>query len=283
MYNFMQRRKIELLIFLSFHFFLNTAFSQSDTSKYIISYDTEHLIDTDNNASIIKYPLYVFLGRFMSVSLSKNQYTSDSMGLIYKAMVQNNVDNITINSPAISKKRITSFESTAIYKDRHSFMYYESSVIGLNRFLILDSIKQIKWKINNKYKKILGYECQEAQCFFKCRNWTVWFSNEIPVSSGPWKLNGLPGLILEAKDDQKQISFVATEVINDKSKVIELPDNGFIKCNRKEFSKLLSAYAENQFEFIRNQTGLNILGSNTPPSNSPKFKVPNNPIEKCGN
>ena len=39
---------------------------------------------------------------------------------------------------------------------------------------------------------------------FKGRTWYAWYSEDIPVSEGPWKLYGLPGLILRAYDAQHQ-------------------------------------------------------------------------------
>ena len=42
------------------------------------------------------------------------------------------------------------------------------------------------------------------------RDWTAWFTPDIPLQEGPWKLCGLPGLILEANESTGQHSFIAT-------------------------------------------------------------------------
>src|SRR5690606_28273007 len=83
----------------------------------------------------------------------------------------------------------------------------------------------IKWQLNDEFKDIAGLRCQSATGFWKGRTYTAWFTKEIPVSFGPWKLNGLPGLILEAYDSKKQIKFEFAGMQNNKdaTKLIEFP------------------------------------------------------------
>ena len=58
----------------------------------------------------------------------------------------------------------------------------------------------IDWKINeDSTLEVCGYKCYYAQTDFRGRKWQVWFTSDIPLSIGPWKLGGLPGLILKAE------------------------------------------------------------------------------------
>jgi GLPGLI family protein len=54
---------------------------------------------------------------------------------------------------------------------------------------------------------IAGYNCQLAKANFKGRTWWAWYTEDIPIPEGPWKLCGLPGLILRAYDEQRQYIF----------------------------------------------------------------------------
>lgn len=60
----------------------------------------------------------------------------------------------------------------------------------------------IVWSIfYDETRQILGYECLKATTDYHGRHWTVWFAPDIPVPFGPWKLRGLPGLIMAASTD----------------------------------------------------------------------------------
>lgn len=65
----------------------------------------------------------------------------------------------------------------------------------------------IQWKLSDKTKKYLHFNLQEATANFGGRKWTAWFTKEIPLSEGPYKFTGLPGLIVLLEDDHNQYSF----------------------------------------------------------------------------
>lgn len=82
----------------------------------------------------------------------------------------------------------------------HEFLFED---IALNeKFAVEESLPQMKWEILNEQKKIGEYNCEKAKTTFRGRTYEVWYTPEIPVALGPWKLNGLPGVILIAKDMQ---------------------------------------------------------------------------------
>lgn len=82
-------------------------------------------------------------------------------------------------------------------------------VASATRFHFSEPYTMPKWELADSVKNILGYECQMAITRFHGRAWTAWFTPEVPVHDGPWKLTGLPGLILEAECDGGQYRFVS--------------------------------------------------------------------------
>ncbi|MEC5394147.1 GLPGLI family protein [Bergeyella sp. RCAD1439] len=75
-----------------------------------------------------------------------------------------------------------------------------------------DTPPPIGWKTSNEVKTILGFQCKKATAEFRGRNYTAWYTEDIAVSQGPWKLRGLPGLILAAKTDDGIFSFEAVNI-----------------------------------------------------------------------
>lgn len=68
---------------------------------------------------------------------------------------------------------------------------------------------EMTWTIGENTKNILGYDCTEATTDYHGRTWTAWFTPDIPISDGPWKFLGLPGLILEVSEPSGLYTFTA--------------------------------------------------------------------------
>lgn len=52
----------------------------------------------------------------------------------------------------------------------------------------------------------------KATCTFRGREYTAWFCVDIPISNGPWKFGGLPGLILKVYDKDHLFVFESIEI-----------------------------------------------------------------------
>lgn len=101
---------------------------------------------------------------------------------------------------------------TKFYTDLLDKKIYKHHIIDKKHYLAKENIVSIKWNILNEFKIILKHNCQKAIGKFRGRVYTVWFTQGIPVRLGPWKLNGLPGLILEAHDHYNQVDFFAMKL-----------------------------------------------------------------------
>jgi GLPGLI family protein len=109
-------------------------------------------------------------------------------------------------------------------------------------FIYEEFLPQIKWKLVNETKQISKFNCQKATTTFRGRNYIAWFTTEIPISMGPWKFNGLPGLILELYDDtlQIQISFNSISIPENVDKYMNFPLKEGVRITFEEHKNIFT-------------------------------------------
>ncbi len=92
-------------------------------------------------------------------------------------------------------------------------------------------------------KEILGYQCQMATARFKGRQWIAWYTEDIPLDEGPWKLRGLPGLVLSAYDAPRQYIFegAGLEQVSADQPVV-IVNNKREKISQKDLRKVRNRY-----------------------------------------
>jgi GLPGLI family protein len=275
--------KLLLYIVILPYLYIGNASGQVDTSYLKVSYNVIHLLDTTNHKAILNYPAILFIGQKSSFFESENKLYNDSIDVLIKEKMAGGNGSVLFS--AIPPRRISSFESATIYKGFSKKEILEKVNIAFSSYIIEDTIKRINWNIIDSFANINGYKCQIASTIYKGRKWFAWFCKDIPVSNGPWKLGGLPGLIIQAYDAKNEVKFVFNSLIKDSRKIeIKAPQKGLTKIDRKEYLKLLHAYAEDPQKFLESQLGpqyKNFEGtfSNGILMSSPKLKAPNNPIE----
>ncbi len=126
-----------------------------------------------------------------------------------------------------------------VYKDYAKISSVLITKIGFDAYKVNDE-HIWKWKIFPDKKNIGTYHVQKAISNFGGRTWEAWFTSEIPISDGPYKFRGLPGLIIAIRDQS------GTHMIN-LVKVKKLPENlpasedkiSYITINRDQQRKLV--------------------------------------------
>ncbi|MDE5713803.1 MAG: GLPGLI family protein [Muribaculaceae bacterium] len=96
-----------------------------------------------------------------------------------------------------------------IYKNYPEGKVTETAYFEMQDWRYEEEWEKPEWEISDESKEIIGYQCFKATADYRGRRWTAWFTPEIPVQDGPWKLCGLPGLILEASDNHREFHFIA--------------------------------------------------------------------------
>lgn len=114
------------------------------------------------------------------------------------------------------------------------YVVCEESYIGCFRNIIhIDPFPQIDWALKDETKTLKGFECRKAETTFGGQHWTVWYTEEYPVAYGPWKLHGLPGLVVDAATDEDVHVF--------ELQLIGKPGNPILKSGEERDAKFLRA------------------------------------------
>ena len=144
-------------------------------------------------------------------------------------------------------------------------MQYEERAFFEKEFLIVDSLKQYKWKLSEETKTIAKQLCKKATTMItapqmrmrvsiggpgnntdttantprapKETELVVWYAENIPVSFGPDSYSGLPGVIMEIDQDNGANVTTAVEVsAKYPKKELVAPTKGE-KMNRAQFQE----------------------------------------------
>ncbi|WP_214070338.1 GLPGLI family protein [Mucilaginibacter sp. dw_454] len=285
---------------------------QADTAKLIVHFKFSHLRDTTQRDKPYTENMVLFAGQNASVYKSYDRK-------LQQAMMRKQIEEQAAQQKGSGNMRfsITSRAPTS------STEYYQfpaqNKLITKERlitpYLIEDKMPAINWAISSDTLTIGGVHCQKATTHFKGRDYTAWFSPDLPFHTGPWKLNGLPGLIVEAYDKNKEVVFkfdsmeeatpqiktVTTDAgptikligMDDDStdpNVIAIPADA-VRTTQKEFEKLREAMRKDPQAFgkaVGNGMGGASFGSSGggAPGSGPKVQVMmgpqaviNNPLE----
>lgn len=289
-----------------------------DTARLVVHYQFTHIRDTTDKEHPYTENMMLLAGNRASVYKSYDRIKR-------MAQVQADVSN-QINNSAGSAGGPQNFtiRSSGPVGSRAEYFYFFPERKSyrreqlINNYILDQPFETPQWKISTDTLTIGGLHCQKATTRFKGRDYLAWFCADLPFHTGPWKLVGLPGLVVQAASTKGDVVFkfdgieeasklVASQPkppaapggqtrmimiggLDDKqpADVIALPENG-LKVTEKDFTRLMEMRDKDPQGFLQAQmAGAGI----TPPSGggqmSFKIQTPpagikkpviNNPLE----
>jgi GLPGLI family protein len=200
------------LFFLSVYILVNHAYNlqaQTSVQKTAISYSCVFNVLFERGQRYIRFD---------------SKLLSEETGSVFFLTPSSNSINEEIHENEIAIQADTLFR---VIKDFSSdaLIFGDISFDGKEKFY-KDTLHVMSWFISEEKKMIDSFLCYKATTHFKGRNYTAWFCPAIPIPNGPWKLGGLPGLIVEAYEDNKDLYFLLSEIrINNQLPVQKIQQN----------------------------------------------------------
>lgn len=147
--------------------------------------------------------------------------------------------------------------------------------IPSDHYLYTENLKLFNWEISGETDSIFGYKVQKATTFFAGRNWVAWFTTDLPYNEGPYKFNGLPGLIIKIHDTKNHYLFEAVSVeIPVEKTPINFTERFYIRTTKEGFSRAWNSFVNS----LIGSTDL-IPDSHTRHMMNRNLRLRNNPIE----
>ena len=105
------------------------------------------------------------------------------------------------------------------------------------------------WELVEGDTIILEHPCQKAVCHYHGKTWTAFYAMDIPISEGPWKLCGLPGLILRAYDSDGAFFFNCIGIRKDVKEQITMMNEKRMVMKPEQVHKLIELIDTNPDQY----------------------------------
>ena len=156
---------------------------------------------------------------------------------------------------AAMEGKLSTGEFMTIYKNYPTGRLTHTEKICNDWFRYEEEMPDLEWELTDSVAGILGYECQSARCKFRGREWTVFYTEDIPLADGPWKLHGLPGLIMKASDAKGHYTFECIGINSKAQRPITIYKVPFNKTNRRGYYDAKNRYDINPYSYYETTTG----------------------------
>ncbi|MBO9659100.1 MAG: GLPGLI family protein [Chitinophagaceae bacterium] len=191
--------------------------------NYVISYAYDFQPDSTDPAFRLNETMLLLIGKDFSQFISEDLFRDDSTLAALKEEAERTQSMPRRpqrpQEPASGRPRAKI--SYKIFKEFSLGQYTMSAAFGLHQAEHVTAIDQLNWQLIQEEKQIAAFTCKKATTTFSGRHYIAWYTTEIPVSDGPHKFTGLPGLILSLSDTAGHHMFTAVNV-EKKSKSAQL-------------------------------------------------------------
>ena len=182
-----------------------------DTALIKVGYDRQVIQDTLNPLNVENDYLTRQAGKNASAFYSAEYRVEDSL-----ITFSDTEKFLLLNRDEERRKRRARLEKEVIFRRHDIDQTWSHLRFDLTNWILYESLEKPNWVITDETDIILGFPCIKATTNFRGREWIAFFTPDIPVQEGPWKLYGLPWLILKAYDSKRHYFYEAKD-INTKS------------------------------------------------------------------
>ena len=205
-----------------------------DQARFIVTYRLSFRPDTNELAHVREEKMTLIIGDHKSLFASYNRLLNDSL---LKGMNER-ADLSQLVAMAMAGRAPTRFNFYVFKNFANNEIIFDDQIFS-EHYTYSEPLKNIGWELTNQTDTLMGFAIQKATANYGGRRWEAWFTHQIPIPDGPFKFNGLPGLILKIYDSEKHYVFSVTSLSKiQEERLFGRKNQNRISLTKKEFFKV---------------------------------------------
>lgn len=211
---------MKILLFTGFIVLGSFLANSQDTTTLNVIYKFTYTRDLENKENPYKSDMVLSVGKKSSRYCTQKLFNENDPKLIEARRREqaraegssSGTTTIVTGGPILNIGKSGALINEEIVKDFAQKKINVEARVALKNYFAVTDLPQLNWQITPSMKNIGGYNCQKATTAYGGRVYEAWFTTQLPFSDGPWKLHGLPGLILEARDTLGEVTFTLVSI-----------------------------------------------------------------------
>lgn len=215
---------------------------KGDEKEFLSQADFECLYEyqvTTPKGNADTYTAILQIGRSYACFKDYTAFQTDSVSQI------SNVSKEEVDKYHLQEMKNDLFFDQTVYQNYPKGNLSVFGVITPNYYTYAESGRPVVWNLEEETDTICGYVCKKATGEYGGRTWTAWYAQEIPAAFGPWKLCGLPGLVMAANDAENIHRFEAIGFRNGTTLIVAPDFPNVVSVTREKFVKAKNKFEEN--------------------------------------
>lgn len=177
-----------------------------DTIAHEFYYDYNYQRDSSDSSNETYQEMILQVGKRHSKFCSVNSLRTDSVKFalegLSRSVALQKFASVYQESPTATLCRYYVFKD---FPEKKQINFIAN--LGTYSSINVTEKASFDWKFVEGDTTILTYSCHKAICSYGGRDYIAWFTPDIPISDGPYKFSGLPGLIVRLSDTNKEHAF----------------------------------------------------------------------------
>ena len=212
-----------------------------DYAQYLITYDYEYVRDAvfpeDKRNGITMLQIGKRYNRFMDY----NEFRFDSLMDATAKNLKPYSETGPMMMMALKKRKFR--ENIVIDKQNNTEIIQRTAGL-VQRYQYDEPCPMLKWELTEGDTIIAGYNCKKALTSLWGRDYIAWYAPEVDLPYGPYKFNGLPGLVFMVVDthDNHKFTLSGLEKVTQYNPIYLWAEKDIIKTSRNKVRKIYKNY-----------------------------------------